>query len=218
MSAVGGGGGNYISDAAIMSWLAVQQGRIYDDLRESMDLAQQRANFTDDLNTLKAQLQEANENKDFGKVNEELQKFLEMHREDPQFEAICSELEGMAKTIADDVQIRVDYDQQVIDYRNDFEDYHALVNAIAQGKATGPAGDPPERPGSAPPPQQYSDERLKAWTDLISGKVDGLGRNDQLTMIHIQELKATLDQGAQLGSSFISSGDKTSSAIINNIA
>ena len=40
MSAVGG---NYISDGQIMAWLANQQDRIYGDLKESMDLAETRA-------------------------------------------------------------------------------------------------------------------------------------------------------------------------------
>ena len=69
MSAVGG---NYISDGQIMAWLASQQDRIYGDLKESMDLAETRADFASELVEIKAHLEEANRNKDFGAVDQEL--------------------------------------------------------------------------------------------------------------------------------------------------
>jgi hypothetical protein len=78
-------------------------------------------------------------------------------------------------------------------------------------------GGPPKEPPTLGP-QGYDENTMKDWATQIDGKTDVAGKNDQLTMIHIQELKATLDQGSQLASTFISSGDKTQSAIINNIA
>ncbi len=214
MSAIGNGGANYISDAQIMTWLATQQGRIYDDLRDSMDLSQERANFTEALNDIKAHLQEANELKDFSKVNQELKSFLEQYGSMPEFASICRDLEGMAETIDGP---HAKYERECGEHVQDLQRHEAQAQAYKNGTSIfppGPAPTPPSPPGS----QQYSDEMLKSWTDAIGSKVDSLGKNDQLAMIHIQELKATLDQGAQLGSTFISSGDKTASAIINNIA
>jgi hypothetical protein len=75
----------------------------------------------------------------------------------------------------------------------------------------------PKEP-EVPPEQKYDDNTLKEWDELIGGKLDVVSKNDQLTMIHIQQLKASIDQGSQFGSQYIASGDKTSSSIINNIA
>ena len=224
MSAVGGGG-NYISDGQIMAWLANQQDRIYGDLRDSMDLSEKRAQFADDLNTIKAHLQEANGSKDhdFSKVDQELQSFMETYGSDPDFAKTCEDLQGLADRIHGDTQAQRDYGRAYGQYQKDKASYdeHANAGTTAQDLGAALQGDAikhaPKEP-EKPQPIIYSDGDMKSWDTLISGKLDGSSKNDQLTMIHIQELKATLDQGSQLGSTFISSGDKTSSAIINNIA
>ena len=221
MSAIGGGG-NYISDGDIMAWLALQQNRIYEDLSSSMDLSEQRAHFTDSLNNIKADLEAANKSGKFGKVDGELQDFMTKCGSDPQFQDLCSGLKDMASQIHSDYQVRADYPGKVVQYRKDEQAYDAAQGRQSVGVATPEdlerlaRGRP--QPPTELPAQGYKDDQLQSWESLIDGKSDVLNKNDQLTMIHIQELKATLDQGAQLGSSFISSGDKTSSAIINNIA
>jgi hypothetical protein len=223
MSTVGGGG-NYISDGSIMAWLATQQDRIYGDLRDSMDLSEKRADFTDALNDIKAELETANKSQDhdFSKADQDLQAFMEKYGSDPDFSATCGELQTMANQIHTDCQSRQDYGQQVEKFKTDMTNYNLALGKVATGNGSQADFDllakgvphVPVNPG----PQSYSDDQMKTWDTLISGKTDVASKNDQLTMIHIQELKATLDQGAQLGSTFISSGDKTSSAIINNIA
>jgi hypothetical protein len=224
MSAVSGGGGNYISDGQIMQWLANQQDRIYSDLRESMDLSEQRADLTNDLNTIKSHLQEANDSGDFSKVNDELQAFVDKYGADPRFKDLCEGIDGIATRISNDyeghknfpeahakfAEAKRAYDQQQAELDGDLV---AIIAASARGALLGAPTEPID-PGAP----HYSENQLKSWDELISSKTDSASKNDQLTMIHIQELKATLDQGSQLASTFISSGDKTSSAIINNIA
>lgn len=225
MSAVNGGG-NYISDGAIMAWLANQQDRIYADLSESIDLSEERAGFTDELNNIKAHLQEANDSKDhdFGKVDAELQAFMEKYGSDPKFATLCEGIDDIAARVHQDYTGHKDYAEAHAQYVSGHQAYlqqmtqltltpHALANAANNG--TMPVD--PEKPVD-PGVQTYSADQMKSWDGLISGKGDIANKNDQLTMIHIQELKATLDQGSQFASTFISSGDKTSSAIINNIA
>ncbi|HKY38757.1 MAG TPA: hypothetical protein VJN18_22600 [Polyangiaceae bacterium] len=219
MSAVGG---NYISDGQIMAWLAIQQDRIYGDLKESMDLAESRADFASELVEIKAHLEEANRSKQFGAVDKELQAFLEKYGDSPEFADVCDSLEPMAKRIHGDWEyLQSGYADQYKDYQARTDTYDALLaggealelspedyKILAEGR--------PEEPDAAT--KSYSDEDIKTWTNLIDDKLDASSKNDQLTMIHIQELKATLDQGTQLASSFIASGDKTTSVIINNIA
>lgn len=224
MSAVSGGG-NYISDGAIMAWLANQQDRIYGDLRNSMDLAESRASFADDLNDIKAGLADANRTHDFGKVDGELQAFMEKYGSDPNFAETCEALQGVASQIHTNYEYASKGHPEAFDkYRQDLLDYDVAVATQSQLVA-GPNGSMDyaavEKEVPTPPADpivSYSKEQIDGWSTKIDGKLDVSSKNDQLTMIHIQELKATLDQGAQLGSTFISSGDKTSSSIINNIA
>ncbi len=224
MSAVSGGGGNYISDGAIMAWLANQQDRIYGDLRSSMDLAENRAQFADDLNDIKSGLADANRTHDFSKVDAQLQSFMDKYGSDPDFAETCEALQGVASQIHTNSEYASKgYPEAMDKYRQEVRDYYAASSAQAE-HVTGPNGlqnSAVEREFPKPPADpvtSYSKEQIEDWTRQIDGKLDVSSKNDQLTMIHIQELKATLDQGAQLGSTFISSGDKTSSSIINNIA
>jgi hypothetical protein len=219
MSAVGS---NYISDGQIMAWLASQQDRIYGDLRASMDLAETRADFASELVEIKAHLEEANRNKDFGAVDQELQAFMTKYGSDPEFADICAALEPTATRIHNDwTYAQGDYNERHREYMDTSQAYAQAIEAgktiqlppamqalVEKGEPT-----PPD-----PPVKSYSDDDIKTWTNLIDGQLDSSSKNDQLTMIHIQELKATLDQGVQMASSFIASGDKTTSAIINNLA
>jgi hypothetical protein len=215
MSAVGG---NYISDGAIMAWLAEQQDRIYGDLKDSMDLAERRADFQSALTNVKAQLADANNTKDFSAVDKQLQDLMATYGSDPEFAEACAQL----KPIAD--RIHGDLDYKINVYPEAKEKFDA---AVADAQSRVDSGNSGGRGGGlqngaihvakpAEPTSSYSKEDLDNWTNIVGGQVDNAGRNDQLTMIHIQELKATLDQGSQLASTFISSGDKTTSSILNN--
>ena len=225
MSAVGMGG-NYISDGSLMDWLAEQQDRIYGDLRKSMDLSETRADFTNELNTIKSHLQEANDSKnhDFGKVDAELQAFMEKYGSDPDFAKLCEGIDDIATRVHQDIESHKNYaeahavyeakNKAYLEQQGEIEhDLGAAVSLLTSGSLLRRPEEPVE-----PGVQKYTPEQLKSWDELIGGKTDSASKNDQLTMIHIQELKATLDQGSQLASTFISSGDKTSSSIINNIA
>jgi hypothetical protein len=222
MSAVSGGGGNYISDGAIMAWLAEQQDRIYGDLKGSMDLAETRAKFADELNDIKAGLAEANRNHDFSKVDGQLQAFMDKYADDPNFAETCEGLKGFAGQIHSDYKGVQDYAVANAKYQTELSEYQATAAKAQSGdmEAVIALANHQAQPPKAPdePVRFYTKDNIDEWTNQISDKLDVSGKNDQLTMIHIQELKATLDQGAQLGSTFISSGDKTSSSIINNIA
>jgi hypothetical protein len=219
MSAVGG---NYISDGAIMAWLANQQDRIYGELKESMGLAERRADFASKLVDIKAQLEDANRRGNFGEVDKELQAFLTEYGSEPEFAEICESLTPMANQIHENWAYAVD------GYQKDYQEYLGTLKVYDTFKALGDSVEltaeatallekgRPEAPDV--PVNGYADEEIKTWTTLIDGKLDSSSKNDQLTMIHIQELRGTLDQSTQLASSLIAGGDKTASAIINNLA
>jgi hypothetical protein len=219
-------GGNYISDGSLMEWLATQQDRIYGDLRESMDLSETRAHFTDELNSIKSHLQEANDSKnhDFSKVDAELQAFMAKYGSDPDLAKLSEDIGDIASKVHGDIESHKSYAENLAIYESKNSAYLEQQAEIAKDPelgikllATGTLLSEPQKPVE-PAVQKYTDDQLESWNGLIGSKTDTASKNDQLTMIHIQELKATLDQGSQLASTFISSGDKTNSSIINNIA
>jgi len=218
----GGGGGHYISDGDLMAWLATQQSRIYGDLRDEMDLSEARAQFTDKLNGIKSELAQANESKNFSKVDQELQQLMSDYGSDPRFSDACNDLKGMADQIHGGCQSWATYQKDLEKYHADQAKFDAEAK---QYELSDPAAyeammNSQNRPTPPTPPaeQHYSDGVMDGWKKLLEGKTDTASKNDQLTMIHIQQLKATLDQGSQLASQFISSDDKASNSIIHNIA
>jgi hypothetical protein len=212
------GGANYMSDGAIMAWLETQQDRLYGDLRDSMRSSEARAQFADELNDIKAALHAANSNPehDFTKVDEQLQAFMQTYAEDPEFAELCGGLQELVNRIHDDTSAQLEHARKQQAYTE------VLATAAAQVHDAGSWNVYHHLRDSLKvddiPAQTYSDDALKTWDELIGGKLDVANKNDQLTMIHIQQLKATIDQGSQFGSQYIASGDKTSNSIINNIA
>jgi hypothetical protein len=220
MASISGGGGNYISDGNIMEWLATQQDRIYGDLRDSMQSSEARAQFSNDLNDIKAALHAANDspNHDFTQVDQKMQAFMQTYDSDPEFAELCSGLEDMVNQVHADTAIQIEKARKQAEYQAWANTAAPQVdNAVALSAYTGRV-EAMRNDLASTPPQLYQENTLRAWDELIGGKLDTLGKNDQLTMIHIQQLKATIDQSSQFGSQFIASGDKTSSSIINNIA
>ncbi|HVY30980.1 MAG TPA: hypothetical protein VHB79_30685 [Polyangiaceae bacterium] len=220
MSAVSSGG-NYISDSQILSWLAEQQDRIYGELGENMDGADDRSDFVERLSKIKSDLHGAKSPDALKGVDAELQKFVEDYGSDPRFTSLMDGLDGIASKVHQDAQVHPDRPNDLTPanqfYKNN-PSAKAPVNFRDPGFVDPTKPRDHDKPPAEPAFAGYSDDDLRVWDDLIGSKVDHANKNDQLTMIHIQELRSTLDQGSQLASSFISSGDKTSSSIINNIA
>lgn len=216
MSAVTGGG-NYISDAELMTWLAEQQDGIYGQLRVSMDTSDKRGDFANELNDIKAELHEANDKKDFEKVSADMKAFTEKYGDDPAFKDLVEGLTPMFEEVEGNLTNVQGHEADIQAYKDDLSRWD-----VARQNAHGAASESIESSKPKPPggvqEQHYDDDQLKEWDELISSKIDASSHNDQLAMIHIQELKASIDQSSQLTSTLISGSDKTTSSIINNIA
>lgn len=223
------GGGNYVSDGDIMQWLALQQDRIYGELRDTMDLAEGRASFCDELNKIKAELHDANSASpsNFTNVDAHLKELLDTYGSDPNYADFCSGLESIAGSLDARAQAQVAYAAALKEHDAKMDSLGQKMRSLGE---LGIAGMPAatnliagmatleDQAPVRPPDHPYDDNQLKTWDELIGGKLDMVNRNDQLSMIHIQQLKSTIDQSSQFGSQFIASSDKTSSSIINNIA
>jgi hypothetical protein len=198
-----------------MTWLAEQQDGIYGQLRASMDTSDKRGDFAKDLNQLKAELHDANKNKDFEKVSADMKAFTEKYGDDPAFADL---VEGL-KPMFDEVEGNL---ANVKGHEEDMQAYKDALSRWDVDKANAHGAGVSETSKPKPPPgvqeQHYDDDQLKQWDELIGSQVDATNHNDQLAMIHIQQLKSSLDQSSQLASTLISGSDKTTGSIINNIA
>lgn len=221
------GNGNYVSDADIMVWLAQEQDRIYGDLRESMDLARDRASFADALNGVKAALHQANgaEPSNFQEAHAKMQEILENYGSDPDYAELCKDLEKIAGPLAARVAEEDGHAAALQKYEQAQKAVQAIKATQESPDYKGPKLSISQLEQDAeklrPTPlmnHPFSDNDLKTFDDIIGGKLELVNRNDQLAMIHIQQLKSLGDQSTQLGSQFIASTDKTMGSIINNIA
>jgi hypothetical protein len=206
MSAVGG---NYMSDGAIMAWVAGQQNRLYGDLKTTMAVQEQRAQMTSDLADIKKNLEVANRHSEqFPEVYKEMQAFVEKYGDEPDFD----ELVGTVQEIAKKVEIKLS--------GNAAPAVAAGNNGSLFTKGIVVAASPLAKPGTSvevpKPSANFSDETIKGWMDAIDKKLDASGMNEQLGMIKINEIKSTIDQGTQMASQLIKSGNDSMNLILNN--
>jgi hypothetical protein len=206
MSAVGG---NYMSDGAIMAWVASQQNRLYGDLKSTMDLQERRAQMTGDLADIKKNIEIANRHPEkFPEAYREMQAFVDQYGDVPEFD----ELVATVREIMASVEKKLP----------------GNLSAVAPGgsgssltKGTSDLGSLLVKPGAALPvvektDDRFADETIEDWMDTIDKKLDASGTNEQLGMIKINEIKSTIDQGTQMASQLIKSGNDSTNLILNN--
>jgi hypothetical protein len=206
MSAVGG---NYMSDGAIMAWVATQQDRLYGDLKSTMAIQEQRAQMTSDLADIKKNIEIANRHPEkFPEVHREMQAFVDEYADVPEFDELVGTVReimtAVEKKLPSSVPVAVSDDGG---------------SSLTKGTATG--GNPLAKPGAKlpVPPKvggNFADETIKDWMDTIDKKLDASGTNEQLGMIKVNEIKSTIDQGTQMASQLIKSGNDSMSSILNN--
>ena len=131
-SGVGGGfqGGN-----ALLAFAAIQQGRMNEEMTESMRVADLRSQMAGDLADIKAHLEQANTDpKSFPDVDKELQAFMSKYGSEPELQDITSTVGG----IADEVHKHVS-DVQTSNYGS----LSIYAANHARWEQTGKVGDEP---------------------------------------------------------------------------
>lgn len=220
MSAVGG---NYMSDGAIMAWVASQQNRLYGDLKSTMALQELRAQMTSDLADIKKNLEAANRHPEkFPAVYDEMQAFVAEYADVPDFD----ELVGTVQEIMAAVEHRLPGDTPTLTPPGGFSVSKgtdtSIGGALGSGGRGGFSGNAPllVKPGAigfVDKEDNFSDETIKGWMDTIDKKLDASGTNEQLGMIKVNEIKSTIDQGTQMASQLIKSGNDSMNSILNNL-
>jgi hypothetical protein len=211
MSAVGGGG-NYMSDGAILAWVTQQQNRMYGDLEGTMQQQELQGQMASDLADIKQHLETlAKHPENVKDVDAELSKFIDAYGSNPHFEEIAStvseiEIGVRAHIPADQTAASVDPGVFSLSLNSKGGQTQLSVSAPAT-QATPP-----------PAPPTLDQETIKGWTDTLDKKLGAAGTNEQLGMVHINEVKSTIDQSTQIASQLIKSSNDSMSSVIHNIA
>ena len=201
-------GGGFQGGDALLAFAAIQQGRMNEEMTESMRVADLRSQMAGDLADIKAQLEQANRDPQrFPDVAKELQAFMAKYGSEPELEDVTSTVKG----IADDVG----------KHCSDVEDSNAsamhgygAAHAIWEQSGVGEEPTKPELLTIA----AYDDKVIQTWLDNITQKLDAAGTNDQLAMIHIKQLNDNINNSSGIVSGIIESRQNSTASIINNIA
>jgi len=219
------GVGNYQSNEAILAFVALQQGRMYGELEESMTHAELRGQMASDLNDIKLHLEQANRTADFSQVDAELQSFLADYGQVPEFAEITDTVKEISVAVGEK-QATLVAARDLGSAAFQTEDPVLAQRLLEQADGAGPSSSEPEPPSEADVAlalaiqgaNGFPKETLQGWLQAISEKLDASGTSDQLTMIHIKQLNDNINQSSSLASELISSRNSTLSAVINNIA
>ena len=211
---------NYVSSEELTLWLTEKQNEIYGDMREAIDMSNERSLMQSELSTIKQHLEEANASGDFATVSKEIEAFLATHGQSPEFDQVSGPLLEISASLhahyPDGIPSSDDVDQfsAEADLEDVIDDATDGVDGMSAGNDAPLIGDLPDIDEV---PLQYSAEQLKSWTDAIGAKIDFLGQQDQLAMIRIQELNGKVNQSEQLVSNLLASQNQTQNAVISNI-
>jgi hypothetical protein len=192
------GTSNYMSNVEILEWMQDKTEGLYGGMRSAMNGANERADAESDLNDIKAAIaNSANNGGSADTAHELINAALLKYKDVPE---VAQVLQPIA------TQLNNSYEQAAIDANKPVQTQDEDGNTILT-------------PGSGKPgPVTIASGDVTNWTKEIGDKVDDLGKQDSLDMINIQEFNSEINQAKQTASALMDSSDKSSAAIINNIA
>jgi hypothetical protein len=213
--------GGFQGGDALLAFAAIQQGRMNEEMTESMRLADLRSQMSGDLADLKSHLHAGIEHpSELVEVDKEMQAFLEKYGDEPALEDVTSTVRGIQENIHGQVKV---YQEQAEPASSDgtASSYQGTGSWINKTLIKATAAVNREAALSLPisqAPLDYADETIKTWISQISEKLDASGTNDQLAMIHIKQLNDNINNSSGVVSGIIESRSNAMSSIINNIA
>jgi len=203
----------YISNTELLAWMEQKTDGLYDHMRSSMDIANERAGAEDALSDVSAKILAAQSNGGnatalHDAVNTALQKYGDI-----------PEVVALLRPMAD--KMNADYDTNA----KAAAQANALLPALRQqlsvatsaAEQSGIAAMINAQTAKANWTLKLSDTDLSNFTQDIKGKLDALSKQDQLGMVDIQELNSEINQTKQTASALMDSSSKTTSDVISHI-
>jgi hypothetical protein len=213
-SSVGGGG--FQGGDALLAFAAVQQGRMNDEMTESMRIADLRSQAAADLSRIKSDIEQAGRDaSQLPALEVELSAFVEKYGDEPA-------LSDLTSTVT---MIRDKIDNKLVNELGEAAAKRANDPAATFGgrggytKVTDDADAKHElEQNNSVKFNDITDETIQDWLGEITDKLDAAGTNDQLTMIHIKQLNDNINNSSGMVSGIIESRQNATASIINNIA
>lgn len=206
---------HYMSNASIMEWMEAKTERLYEQMGTAMDQSNSRVDAEDALTDIKGKIEDLKANGgDATPLRELLDETIK------KYGAEFPEVGEALQPIADELAQRAGDNQ-----------YQALNSNTApntlpgtrSGTVPGPTPSPNNRPGAThntrigPPPLKVSSEDADRWSNKIKDKIDTLGKQDQLGMVHLQDLNGQLNRAKDVASALMASADKAADNIVSHI-
>ncbi|MEP7053003.1 MAG: hypothetical protein ABJB12_21745 [Pseudomonadota bacterium] len=184
---------NYMSSSSIEAWMEQKTEDLYGSMRGAMDTSNTRADAEQALNNIKAAILNAQKNgTDARELQTAIADTLKQYGDIPEVIKVLTPIEtDLTQRIA-----KADGPQT---YGKDF--YQRTIQP---------------KPGQIPVKLEKGDS--DNWTQEINDTVDGLGKQDQLGMINIQEFNSQINQTKQIASALMDAADKAANAIISHIS
>lgn len=198
---------NYMSNADIMAWMETKTEGLYSKMRASMDTSNDRADAEDALTDINAKIDQAERSgqdpiEAYTAINDAIKKY------GGEFPEVTEVLQPMATAL------KARYDA-VAD---------AAVNRPLKAPTTVTTGKNGQTSASvnqwhppAPTSVKIEKEEGDAWIKNIQGKLDVLGKQDQLGLIHIQDLNSQLNRAQDTASALMASAAKSADTIVSHI-
>jgi hypothetical protein len=195
---------NYVSDSAILAWVQIQQERQYGQLGATMDFETMRGEMATDAANIKQDMLKASKDPNaIPALNDEIKAFQDKYGDIPEFADVTAQVAEYAETVSG----KADEMATLSDRQAEYD----AKPVPGEGEADA-RGNRPEAPGA------LNNDDVKAWADTLDKIVDSSNQNEQLGMIHINEIKSTIDHTAEVASQLIKSSNDTTKFTINNFA
>jgi hypothetical protein len=213
---------NYMSNATILEWMETKTEGLYSKMRASMDQSNNRVAAEDALNDLKGKIDDLKASgADAGPLRDQIEEAIAQHG------AEFPEVGEVLQPIANELTQRIE-DALLKRVAPTAPPNHATTRSNTHGNS------PPAHPSSAKtnvgksthshstkvelPPVKISKDDAERWTKQITDKVDTLGKEDQLGMIHLQEFNAQLNRTKDTASALMASANKAADNIVSHIS
>lgn len=225
-----GVGGGFQGGDALLAFAAIQQGRMNEEMTESMRVADLRSQMAGDLADIKAHLDQADKHPEkFLEVNDELKAFMAKYGAEPALEDVTSTVADIAKVI--DAKCEAAGKSHYM--KEAGSGSSSTLTSAASDAAKALLAEDSSGSGASnydlakqaaaadffrTSALGFAEGSVETWIDQITQKLDSSGTNDQLSMIHIKQLNDNINNSSSMVSGIIESRNNATSSIINNIA
>lgn len=221
-------GTNYLSNETLMAWMETKTDDLYGKMREAMGESNSRVKAEDALNSMKAKIDELKASgADAGPLKQELDETIK------QYEAEFPEVREALEPISNELGKRMEAAALKPVQTNapppnpTGRAYQAAAPTKSTANQTNPnsnqnetvakkAGDPPLK--AELPHVKIEKDDAERWAKAIADKVDVLGKQDSLGMIHLQDLNAQVNRAKDMASALMASADKAADNIVGHIS